>query len=38
MKIKSSKKCRIPKEILVVFHNGSTFDYHFIIKELAKEL
>ena len=28
---------RIPKEIPVVFHNGSTCDYHFIIKELAKE-
>ena len=27
----------IPKEILVVFHNGSTYDYHFIIKELVKE-
>ena len=27
----------IPKEIPVVFHNGSTYDYHFIIKELAKE-
>ena len=25
------------KEILVVFHNGSTYDYHFIIKELAEE-
>ena len=32
-----SKKCKIPKEILVVFHNGSTYDYHFLIKELAKE-
>ena len=21
-----------PKEILVVIHNGSTYDYHFIIK------
>ena len=21
----------------VVFHNGSTYDYHFIIKELAEE-
>ena len=21
----------------MVFHNGSTYDYHFIIKELAKE-
>ena len=28
---------KIPKEILVVFHNGSTCDYHFIIKWLAKE-
>ena len=29
---------KTPKEIPVVFHNGSTYDYHFIIKELAKEL
>ena len=21
----------------IVFHNGSTYDYHFIIKQLAKE-
>ena len=28
---------KIPKEIPVVFHNGSTHDYHFIIKELVKE-
>ena len=28
---------KIPKEIPTVFHNGSTFDYHFIIKELVKE-
>ena len=28
---------KIPKEILLVFHNGSTYDYHFIIKELVKE-
>ena len=28
---------KVPKEIPVVFHNGSTYDYHFIMKELAKE-
>ena len=28
---------KIPKEIPVVFHNGSTYDYHFIITELVKE-
>ena len=28
---------KIPKEIPVVFHNDSTYDYHFIIKELAEE-
>ena len=28
---------KIPREIPVVFHNGSTNDYHFIIKELVKE-
>ena len=28
---------KIPKEIPVVFHNGSKYDYHFIIKELAEE-
>ena len=28
---------KTPKEIPVVFHNGSTYAYHFIIKELAKE-
>ena len=29
---------KIPKEIPIVFHNGSIYDYHFIIKELVKEL
>ena len=28
---------KIPKEIPIVFHNGSTYDYHFIIKELVKK-
>ena len=28
---------RILKEIAIVFHHGSTYDYHFIIKELVKE-
>ena len=26
-----------PKEIPLVFHNCSTYDYHFIIKQLAEE-
>ena len=30
-------KYKIPKNIPVIFHNGSTYDYHFIIKELARE-
>ena len=28
---------KIPKEIPVLIHNGSAYDYHFIIKQLAKE-
>ena len=28
---------KILKEIPAVFHNGSTYDYHFIIKELSEE-
>ena len=32
-----SLRYKIPKEIPIVFHNGSTYDYHFIIKELVKE-
>ena len=30
-------KFNVPNEISVVFHNGSNYDYHFIIKELANE-
>ena len=30
-------RCKIPREFPVVFHNGSTYDYHFIIEKLAKE-
>ena len=28
---------KVPKEVPIVFHNGSTYDYHFKIKELVKE-
>ena len=28
---------KIPKEIPIVLHNDSTYDYHFIIKELVIE-
>ena len=31
-------KFNAPDEIPVVFHNGSNYDYHFIIKKLAYEL
>ena len=27
----------MPREVPIVFHNGSTYDYDFIIKELAEE-
>ena len=30
-------KHSVPKEVPIVFHNGSNYDYHFIIKELAEE-
>ena len=30
-------KYKVPKEIPVVFHNRSTYDYHFIIKVLVQE-
>ena len=34
---KCNMNYKISRNIPVVFHNGSTYDYHFIIKELAKE-
>ena len=30
-------KYSVLKEISIVFHNGSNYDYHFIIKGLAEE-
>ena len=27
-----------PREIPVVFHNGSSYDYHLLIKGLAEEI
>ena len=30
-------KCSVPKEIPIVFYNGSYYDYHFIMKELEEE-
>ena len=34
---KCNLNCKIVKEIPVLFHNGSVYDYHFIIKYLARE-
>ena len=28
---------KIPREIPVLFRNGSTYDYHFIVKQLAED-
>ena len=33
----SNLRYKIPKEIPVVFRNGSTYDYYFITKELSEE-
>ena len=30
-------KYGVPKKIPIVFHSGSNYDYHFIMKELAQE-
>ena len=34
---KCNLEYKIVKEIPVLFHNGSVYDYHFIIKCLARE-
>ena len=31
-------KFNVSNEIPVVFHNGSNYDYHFIIKEFANKI
>ena len=33
----SNLRLKTPKTIPVLFHDGSTYDYHFIINLLAKE-
>ena len=33
----SNLKFNVPSEISVVFHNGSNYEYHFIIIKLASE-
>ena len=33
----SNLKYSVPKRIPAGFHNGSNYDYHFIIKELTEE-
>ena len=33
----SNLKVSVAKKIPIVFYNGSNYDYHFIIKELAEE-
>ena len=30
-------KDSVPKKFPIAFHNGSNYDYHFIIKELAEQ-
>ena len=33
----SNLKYSVPNKIPIAFHNGSNYDYHFIIKELAEK-
>ena len=37
IKVRDHCHYNTPREIPVIFHNGSTYDYHFIIKGLAEE-
>ena len=30
-------KYSVPKKVSIAFHNGTKYDYHFIIKELANK-
>ena len=30
-------KYSVPKKIPIVFHNGSNYDHHFVVKELPEE-
>ena len=30
-------KYKVPEKIPIVFHHGSNYDHHFIIKEVAQE-
>ena len=32
-----ANKLYLSKEFTVIFHNGSNYYYHFIVKELAEE-
>ena len=34
----SNLRCSITKEISVIFHNGSNYDYNFTINDSAKEV
>ena len=31
-------KCSVPKAITIVFHNGSNYDYRFIIKKTSRRI
>ena len=32
-----NSKYKVPKKILIVYHNGSSYDYHFLGKGWAEE-